>query len=133
MVCFTFGKVFKLPELAPQLLYPNLPNFTFISPFLRSTILPPINHTTTMSNFSFNGSSDEGSEDQMQSQTGNGESSSQQRADSDIAALSAQMKSSFEPVINTMMDSFVDCKLRMLQSHTETIADKDLMYTTKVL
>jgi len=69
----------------------------------------------------------------MQSQTGNGESSSQQRADSDIAALSAQMKSSFEPVINTMMDSFVDCKLRMLQSHTETIADKDLMYTTKVL
>ena len=64
---------------------------------------------------------------------GNGESSSQQRADSDIAALSAQMKSSFEPVINTMMDSFVDCKLRMLQSHTETIADKDLMYTTKVL
>ena len=53
--------------------------------------------------------------------------------DDDAAMIAGEITKSFQSdVVRTMVDRFMDVKLRILKEHDQVCQDKDLMYTTKI-
>ena len=53
--------------------------------------------------------------------------------DDDAAMIAQEISASFQnDVVRTMVDRFMEVKLRILKEHEGVCADKDLMYTTKI-
>ena len=53
-------------------------------------------------------------------------------SDLDAQMLTNHMNEQFAPVVRSLVDNFIDVKLRILKEHAQVCSDKDQMYTTKI-